>query len=48
MVTFRANSAKMPSIGALKRRLHEASSEVLGAELLKTVLVMHAYHRALR
>lgn len=48
MVTFRANSAKMPGIRALKRRLHEASMEVLGTELLKTVLVMQAYHRALR
>ena len=48
MVTFRANSAKMPGIRALKRRLHEASMEALGTELLKTVLVMQAYHRALR
>ena len=48
MVTFRAKSAKMPRIGALKRRLQDATIDVLGAELVKSVLIMQAYHRALR
>ena len=48
MVTFRAKSAKMPRIGALKRRLEGATIDVMGDELVKSVLILQAYHRALR
>ncbi len=48
MVTFRANSARMPRIGALKRRLFAATLEVTGPGLVKSLLLWQAYHRALR
>ncbi len=48
MVTFRASSARMPRIGALKRRLFAATLDVMGPGLVKSLLLWQAYHRALR
>ncbi len=48
MVTFRARSARMPRLGALKRRLFAATLEVVGPGLVESLLLWQAYHRALR
>lgn len=48
MVTFRAKSAEIPRIGVLKRRLEGATIDVMGDELVKGVLILEAYCRALR
>lgn len=48
IVTFRASSARMPRLAALKRRLFAATLEVVGPGLVKSLLLGQAYHRALR
>ena len=48
IVTFRASSARIPRIAALRRRLFAAAVEVVGPGLVKSLLISQAYHRALR
>ena len=48
IVTFRASSARMPCLGALKWWLFAAAVEVVGPELANSLLIAQVHHRALR